>query len=78
AGVGTFASSTRANLGADGSAVSRGCSGNSGFTLQLPFHVVQARWGLPIYVHAVDPASGNLIPLEGSGNFYLIQDTGGR
>lgn len=79
AGSGTFAGTGKAdmNLG-DNVSTSRGCNPNAAYRVNMGFHVVQPRIGLPVYAYAVDPSSGTLIPLDGSGRHYVVLDTTGR
>ena len=76
AGSGTFAGTGKAQVTADGNATARGCNRSSGFEIQMGFHVVQPRLGLPVWAYAVEPTTGNLIPLDGSGNHYVAIDNG--
>lgn len=75
AGVGTFVGTSKADGYMDFEAIRSSCRGfrdGKSFSVQVPFDVVRKKMGEFIFVYAVDPMTGNLQQLDGSGVVRII------
>lgn len=76
AGVGRWTSSAKANLGMDVWEMPRQCIHNanqSGFAIQIPPEIASSNIGQAVYAYAIDPLTGTLHQLSGSGSQRVIQ-----
>lgn len=80
AGVGTFVGTAKADGYMDFEAIRFSCRGfrdGRAFSVHVPFNIVRDRIGQSIFVYAVDPMTGNLQQLDGSGMVYITQPSHG-
>lgn len=79
AGVGTFVGSARANQYTGDENMRSPCRfGSYGFSVQILSTIALPNMGKPIFAYAIQPGTGNLIPLDGSGGYTIIFDNSWR